>query len=129
MTPTRVVLAVATVVTLAACRSDATAPWAPVPDVVTASVVAVDPPTDYTRVLVDAGGPAASDGAAQRYALVISPTTAVLVRQPGGALVRGRLGDIVPGASVRAWRTGVELRSLPPQYPVTRIEVTPVPSG
>ncbi len=125
---TRHLLTLTAVLTLAACSSDATAPWAPVPDVVTASVVAVGPPTDRTYVLVDGGETAASGGAAGRYALVVSGATDVLVRQPSGRLVLGRLGDIVPGASVRAWRTGVELRSLPPQYPVTRIEVTPAPT-
>lgn len=125
MTPSRVVLAVATVVTLAACRSDATAPWEPVPDVVSVSVVTVYPSTPHARVLVDD----MSHGAAQRYFLVLSPTTAILKRQPNGALVGGRRSDIVTGTSVRARRTGIEMRSLPPQYPVTWIEVTSVPPG
>jgi hypothetical protein len=108
----------------AACSAGAVQPGDPRPDVVVATVVSVEPPSAYTRVLVDTAGRAAEGNPAPRFYLVVSDETAVVVRRPGLAR-RGRVGDIQPGARVRAWRTGVELRSLPPQYPTTRIEVTP----
>jgi hypothetical protein len=113
----------------AACSSGAVQPGDPRPDVVVATVVAVEPPSAFTRVLVDTAGRSTAGGAAAgnpapRFYLIVSGETVVVVRRAGFAR-RGSVGEIQPGARVRAWRTGVELRSLPPQYPTTRIEVTP----
>lgn len=51
----------------------------------------------------------------------------IFVRRPGGALARGGPADVAVGAAVRAWSTGVERRSRPPQWDATWIEVTPAP--
>jgi len=47
----------------------------------------------------------------------------IFVRQADGTLARGELSDVRPGVRLRAWSTGVELRSLPPQWSATRVEV------
>ena len=110
---------------LTACGPSATQPGGPRPDVVTATVVAVGPPAAYTAVLVDTTGRAdRPDDFTGRYFLQVGPSTAVLARYASGALRPAGLAAAAPGATVRAWRDGVELRSDPPQYPVTRLEVT-----
>ncbi len=119
----RIVGAILAVVALAACRSEVTEPWAPVPDIVTVSVIAVEPPSEFTRVLVGDDERPELEGATSNYWLVISSATTVLVRESNGKLVQGDARDIRPGDSVHAWRTGIELRSLPPQYPVSRVIV------
>ena len=48
----------------------------------------------------------------------------IFVRRADGSLVRGALSDVKAGAELRAWSTGIELRSLPPQWSATRVEVT-----
>lgn len=53
----------------------------------------------------------------------VNPASVVLVRQPDGSLRRGDKGDIQLGDHLRAWLVGVELRSLPPQYPARVVEV------
>jgi hypothetical protein len=40
-----------------------------------------------------------------------------------GFMRRGGLDDMRIGDTIRAWHTGVEDNSLPPQYDATRIEV------
>ena len=49
----------------------------------------------------------------------------IYVRLPDGRLARGRVSDVAVGAAVRAGSTGIELRSLPPQWEATWVEVTP----
>ena len=49
----------------------------------------------------------------------------VVVRRPGGGLEPASRAALVPGAALRAWSTGVERRSLPPQWTATYVEVTP----
>lgn len=49
----------------------------------------------------------------------------IFVRRLGGRLARAAPAAVVPGAGLRAWSTGVERRSLPPQWTATRVEVTP----
>jgi hypothetical protein len=55
--------------------------------------------------------------------LLVEPGTPVLVRHPDGREARGDARDLTPGSRVRAELTGTELRSLSPQYPVSRIWV------
>lgn len=86
----RIFLTVLTVGALAACQSDAIEPSSSAPDVVTAFVVAVDSPTDYTRVLVNDGGLLASPGTTRQYSLVVTPATTIFLRQRGGSLVPAR---------------------------------------
>jgi hypothetical protein len=47
----------------------------------------------------------------------------VEVRRPDGTVSPADAGAIVPGARIAARHTGVELRSLPPQYIATRVRV------
>jgi len=48
----------------------------------------------------------------------------IFIEEPSRSFLRrGGIDDLVKGAAIRAWTTGVELRSLPPQYFATRIEV------
>lgn len=68
--------------------------------------VTVDPPTH-----TDAAG------------LHIWPGTRILVQQANGSYQEGSVHDLVEGARYRAWHDGIEMRSLPPQYNATRIEV------
>jgi len=56
----------------------------------------------------------------------VNPGDRVLIRQADGTLRRGNAGDIQVGDHLRAWLTGVELRSLPPQYPARILEVVRV---
>jgi hypothetical protein len=53
----------------------------------------------------------------------VNPGTDVFVREPDGTLRRGDKHDIRVGDHLRAWLTGIELRSLPPQYPARVVEV------
>lgn len=47
----------------------------------------------------------------------------VEARRPDGTVSPSDAGAIVPGARIAARHTGVELRSLPPQYIATRVRV------
>lgn len=53
----------------------------------------------------------------------VNPGEEVLVRESDGSLRPGDKHDIQVGDHLRAWLTGIELRSLPPQYPARRVEV------
>lgn len=53
----------------------------------------------------------------------VIPGSEVLVRQPDGSLRRGNKHDIAVGDHLRAWLVGIELLSLPPQYPARVVEV------
>lgn len=53
----------------------------------------------------------------------VNPGAEVLVREPSGSVRKGDKNDIRAGDHLRAWLTGVELRSLPPQYPARVVEV------
>jgi hypothetical protein len=95
------------------------------PDLVSARVVAVGPVRVYTAVLVDTAGRVENPmDMAGRYYLQVGPETRVYTRTPAGGLQGSNVSELRPGDAVRAWRTGVELRSAPPQYPVTRVEQT-----
>jgi hypothetical protein len=50
-------------------------------------------------------------------------TAPVYVRSPDGTLRPGSLADITVGTQVVAWNTGVERRSLPPQWDAARVVV------
>jgi hypothetical protein len=55
--------------------------------------------------------------------LIIWPSTALFIRHPDSSLVRADTAYPAVADTVQAWHTGVELRSEPPQYPATRIEM------
>jgi hypothetical protein len=55
--------------------------------------------------------------------LTIWPTTATFVRHPDSSLVRADTAYPAVADTVQAWHTGVELRSDPPQYYATRLEI------
>lgn len=66
------------------------------------------------------------DGATTSYERVIvavGKKTSIFVREPDGSLKPGTLADLAPADSIQAWHTGLELRSLPPAYFATRVEV------
>jgi len=50
---------------------------------------------------------------------------AIFVRGRDATFRRATSADVVVGATIRAWSTGVELRSLPPQWEAVRVELTP----
>lgn len=47
----------------------------------------------------------------------------ITAQRPDGSVVRGSAADVVPGARIAARHTGVELRSLPPQYVATGVRI------
>jgi hypothetical protein len=53
----------------------------------------------------------------------VNPGAQVLVRESSGSLRQGDKNDIRVGDHLRAWLTGIELRSFPPQYPARVVEV------
>ena len=111
------------------CAARGTAPPAGEPDLVgTVAATAVERPPaagPVTDVLVtDVVVPASGYDAGVRLHL---HDARVVVRRPGGRLERASRAAVVPGAALRAWTTGVELRSLPPQWTATYVEVTPAP--
>jgi hypothetical protein len=53
----------------------------------------------------------------------VNPGTDVIFRKSDGTSRRGDKTEIRVGDHLRAWLTGVELRSLPPQYPARVVEV------
>jgi hypothetical protein len=84
-------------------------------------IAAVEPGPAATRLTVEvASGAAAEPG---RAVLLVSSETEVEVQRADGTSARGGAADLVVGARIRARHTGVEMRSLPPQYQATRIRV------
>jgi hypothetical protein len=55
--------------------------------------------------------------------LHVWPRTEIVVQQADGSYQSGSVHDLVAGARFRAWHDGSEIRSIPPQYRVMRIEV------
>ena len=55
--------------------------------------------------------------------IFVNPGSVINVRTANGSVLSGGRGDIVVGARISAWLTGVELRSLPPQYPAGIVEI------
>ncbi len=53
----------------------------------------------------------------------VNPGAEVRVREINGSVRLGDKNDIRVGDHLRAWLTGIELRSLPPQYPARVVEV------
>jgi hypothetical protein len=84
-------------------------------------IAAVDPGPAATRLTVDVSSGAAAEPG--RVVLIVSPETEVEVQRADGTSARGGAADLVVGARIRARHTGVEMRSLPPQYQATHIRV------
>ena len=59
-----------------------------------------------------------------RKVFFVIRNTPIRVQQDDGTLRIGSKRDLVAGAEIRGWTVGVELRSLPPYWFATRIEVT-----
>ena len=120
------VIAAALCAAVAGCATDSTGPGGPVPGIISASVVDVRSSGDGFTILADGvGGTSGADDPVGRFYLITSRARPVLVHRTDGSVRNGTVDDIVPGVTVRAWLTGVELRSAPPQYPTTRIDVIP----
>jgi hypothetical protein len=85
-------------------------------------ILSVQPGPTVTGVLVDGSleGVTSSPG---RLYLLVGEDTEIALERADGTVVTGRTADLKPGARIRARHMGVELRSDPPQYPVTRVEV------
>lgn len=85
-------------------------------------VSAVLPGTsEFTRVRVE------DEEAGREFLLVIGSGTRIVRVRPDGSTVRGGPEHLVPGARIQAEHTGVQLRSLAPQYEATRIRILPQP--
>jgi hypothetical protein len=66
----------------------------------------------------------ADEDSLSRYAWVrAGPQTDVIFQSVDSRWRAGSSADIPLGAVLRVWTTGVEMRSLPPQYIARRIEV------
>jgi hypothetical protein len=105
----------------AACSSGAVQPGDPRPDVVVATVVAVEPPSAFTRVLVDTAGRSTAGGAAAgnpapRFYLIVSGETVVVVRRAGFA----RRGASARSSRARACAPGAPASSSARSRPSTR---------
>ena len=88
------------------------------------------PPPDFSGVVNELrAATATSDAAlvltrADGNAVVHLPVgTRLYQQQTGGALSRIALEALTPGAHVDVWTTGIELRSLPPQYSARQVVV------
>lgn len=115
---------------LSGCGSGATEPDGLAPRVISASVIGVQSHGESVYILADSVGGTSVEGEPElRFALLTSSTQSVVVHRPDGSVRNGSAADIRPGVTVRAWLTGVELRSLPPQYPTTRIDVIAASGG
>jgi hypothetical protein len=55
--------------------------------------------------------------------LTIWPSTVIFIRYPDSSLVRADTAYPAVADTVQAWHTGLELRSDPPQYYATRLEI------
>jgi hypothetical protein len=86
-------------------------------------IAAVDAGTQGARVTVELDGGTTAEP--RRAVLLVSPETVVEVQRPDGSTGRGNAGDLAAGARVRARHTGVEMRSLPPQYVATQLRIVP----
>ena len=81
-------------------------------------IAGVDSGSAGTRLAVDP-----LDGAGERVVLIVPPGTEVLVERADGTAAPGGAAALVVGARIFARHTGVEMRSLPPQYHATEIRV------
>lgn len=63
--------------------------------------------------------------ASRRVVVHISSRRPVFVQRPSGSLRRTSWESVAVGASVQVWGTGVESRSLPPQWDALQIVVLP----
>lgn len=64
-----------------------------------------------------------ADARADVRILLVRPGTEVFVQRADGTVARGSAADLAVGSRIRAEHTGVELRSLPPQYIAARVWV------
>lgn len=89
-------------------------------------IVGIDPRPDATRVVIEVepGAPAAPGR--KTVILLAGLETEIFIQRADGTVHRGRAADMVVGARVRAEITGVERRSLPPQYEAVRLRVLPL---
>lgn len=68
--------------------------------------------------------PLAQGSAPHEIYVHVPANSEIVVRQPSGARGRGNVKDLLVGIPISVWHTGVEIRSLPPQYTATRVHVT-----
>ena len=112
------VASVAVLLALAACAAGANgaadAPWD-----LEGVVASVDPDPAGVRLTVDVDS-ADADG---RAVLHVPPDARITVRDADGSVRPGAVDDLRPGVRIRARHTGVEMRSLPPQYVATEVQV------
>lgn len=112
------VASLAAVLALAACAAGANgaaeAPWDLEGVVVS---VAADPAGTRLTLDVDSGD------ADARAVLHVPPDARITVRHADGSVRPGGMDDLRPGVRIRARHTGAEMRSLPPQYVATEVQV------
>ena len=87
-------------------------------------IAAVEPGETTTRVTVQLSRPV---GSGDQAILLVSRQTQVTVRRADGTTRPGDVRDLAQGARFDARHTGVELRSLPPQYHATHVRVSAGP--
>lgn len=104
------------VASVLACASESLAPEEP-PDV---QGVIVDVMPDY-RVLVKSS--VVLDAYPDTFFVNPRSDTRILIRQGDGIYRKGAITDLAEGDTIRAWLSGEELRSLPPQYPALMVEL------
>lgn len=83
-------------------------------------IVSAEAGAETTRITLELAG-----GTAEHAVLLASPETPIVVEGANGETRRGFLNDLRPGVRIRAWHTGVAMRSLPPQYVGVEIRVLP----
>lgn len=108
-----------TIALVAACAGDVLGPPDEAPDV--QGTVIGRMPDD--RLLLASS--VSSDIYPDTFFVNAGSRTNVLVLQADGSYRRGTAADASKGDVVRAWLTGIELRSLPPQYPAWQLELRP----
>ncbi len=93
------------------------------PAMFTGRIAAIEPTDRHSVRLHVANVRSPSESSGDVY-LHVPSKSVVLVRKPDGSTARGSVKDLFVGLPIAAWHTGVELRSLPPQYTATRVDVT-----
>jgi hypothetical protein len=98
-------------------------PTAAEPPMLTGRIAAIEP-TDRHNVRVHVGNVTSPSESPGDLYLHVSAESVIFMRKPDGSTARGSLKDLSVGLPISAWHTGVELRSSPPQYTATRVDVT-----
>jgi hypothetical protein len=92
------------------------------PGELTGVIVSVQAGPTVTGVLVNGSLEGVTSSPGHLY-LLVGEDTEIALERADGTVVTGRTADLKAGARIRARHMGVELRSNPPQFPVTKVEI------